>query len=176
MDYLCKYSSPLGEITMKSDGKALTGLWFEKHRYADIPGEGEYEEKELPVFEETKRWLDAYFDGRDPGFTPEIAYDVSDFAAMVMEEMLKIPYGKTVTYGDIAGRISERTGKKPCAQAVGGAVGHNPISLVVPCHRVVGRSGSLTGYGGGIDRKVALLKLEKTDMSGMFVPKKGTAL
>lgn len=176
MNCLCKYSSPLGEITLKSDGSALTGLWFEKHRYADIPKTGEFDEKELPVFDETKKWLDLYFSGKDPGFTPKIAYDVSDFAAMVMEEMLRIPFGKTVTYGDIARCISEKTGKNPCAQAVGGAVGHNPISLIVPCHRVVGKSGSLTGYGGGIERKAALLKLEKADMSGMFVPKKGTAL
>lgn len=176
MDYLCKYTSPLGDITLKSDGRALTGLWFEKHRYADIPEAGKYEEKELPVFTETKRWLDVYFSGKEPDFMPEIAYDVSDFAAMVMEEMLKIPYGKTVTYGDIARSISERTGKNPCAQAVGGAVGHNPISIIVPCHRVVGKSGSLTGYGGGIERKIKLLQIEKTDMSGFFVPKKGTAL
>lgn len=175
MDYISEYSSPLGIITLKSDGKALTGLWFQRHRYAPLPDEGKYEENIL-IFRETRKWLDIYFDGRNPGFTPKIAYRLSDFASMVMEDMLRIPFGRTVCYGDIAASIAERTGKKPCPQAVGGAVGHNPISIIVPCHRVVGKSGSLTGYGGGIDRKIALLRLEGVDMENLFVPKRGNAL
>ena len=139
--------------------------------------DSDYEEKELPVFEQTDRWLDIYFSGKEPDFTPSLCMKTSEFRKAVWEVMLTIPYGKTMTYGEIADRIAKQRGiARMSAQAVGGAVGHNSISLIIPCHRVVGTNGSLTGYAGGIDKKVKLLQLEKADMSTIFVPKKGTAL
>lgn len=177
MQYIDKYDSPLGEITLASDGAALIGLWFARHRYREQVLAPDAVERPLPVFDEAKRWLDIYFSGRDPGFTPPLHIMGSDFRIAVCKIMLGIPYGKVMTYGEIAWLIAAQMGKeRMSAQAVGGAVGHNPISLIIPCHRVVGTNGSLTGYGGGMDRKVKLLELEKTDMSKMFVPKKGTAL
>ncbi len=133
--------------------------------------------KEHPLFADAKRWLDVYFSGREPDFLPPLRYDSTPFRRLICEIMLTIPYGKTMTYGQIAAEAAKRLGaEKMSAQAVGGAVGHNPISLMIPCHRVVGTSGSLTGYGGGIARKVKLLELEHADMRGLFVPKTGTAL
>ena len=135
------------------------------------------ERKELPLFSEAKRWLDIYFSGKEPNFLPPLRYDSTPFRKAVCDIMLTIPYGKTMTYGEIARIISkQKWSEKMSAQAVGGAVGHNPIALMIPCHRVVGTNGSLTGYGGGIERKVKLLELEKADMRTFFVPKKGTAL
>ena len=135
------------------------------------------EEKETPVLKRTREWLDLYFAGKDPEFLPPLAPDGSEFRKEVWKLLLTIPYGKTMTYGEIGRKIAEMTGKKHMsAQTVGGAVGHNPISILIPCHRVVGTNGSLTGYAGGIEKKIGLLKLEQTDMSGMFVPKRGTAL
>lgn len=177
MEYTAHYDSPLGGITLFSDGQALTGLWFDGEKYF---GEGlsqEREEKDMPAFAEAVRWLDIYFGGEEPGFLPPLAMKMTPFRREVCEIMLTIPYGETVTYGQIAGMIARRRGlEKMSAQAVGGAVGHNPISIIIPCHRVVGTNGSLTGYAGGIDRKIRLLELEGADMAGLFVPKKGTAL
>ncbi len=134
-------------------------------------------EKNLAVFDQTKRWLDLYFSGREPGFTPALNPAGSAFRRAVWEILLKIPYGKTTTYGQIAREIAVARGlAKMSAQAVGGAVGHNEISIIIPCHRVVGTHGSLTGYAGGIDRKIKLLQLEGVDMRGLFTPAKGTAL
>ena len=133
--------------------------------------------KEHLLFADAKRWLDVYFSGREPDFLPPLRYDSTPFRRLICKIMLTIPYGKTMTYGQIAAEAAKRLGaEKMSAQAVGGAVGHNPISLMIPCHRVVGTSGSLTGYGGGIARKVKLLELEHADMCGLFVPKTGTAL
>ena len=132
MQYTHLYRSPLGMITLAADSEGLTGLWFEGQKYFAATLDAQHEETMLPIFEQTRRWLDNYFGGNDPGPTP--------------------------------------------AQAVGGAVGHNPVSIIVPCHRVVGSNGSLTGYAGGIERKVRLLALEKADMTGLFAPQKGTAL
>ena len=138
---------------------------------------GYFEEKNLAVFDQTKRWLDLYFSGREPGFTPALNPVGSAFRRAVWEILLKIPYGKTTTYGQIAREIAAARGlAKMSAQAVGGAVGHNEISIIIPCHRVVGTHGSLTGYAGGIDRKIKLLQLEGVDMRGLFTPAKGTAL
>lgn len=178
MDYIHHYSSPLGDITLASDGKKLIGLWFEKNRYFSETLKKEILTADsLPVFRETDRWLDIYFSGREPDFTPPLSVRGSDFRKRVCQIMLQIPYGQTRTYGDIAAQLASELGvSKMSAQAVGGAVGHNPISIIIPCHRVVGANGSLTGYGGGIQRKLKLLELEGTDMSGLFVPKKGTAL
>ena len=136
-----------------------------------------YEEKSLPIFEQSARWLNIYFSGKAPDFTPPLSMQTTPFRKAVWEVMLTIPFGKTMTYGEIAKRIAQQRGlSKMSAQAVGGAVGHNSISLIIPCHRVVGTNGSLTGYAGGIEKKVQLLTLEKTDMCLFFVPKKGTAL
>ena len=172
MNYMTQFPSPLGTITIASDGTALTGLWLQgqKYGYAGMPVQCPWEE--LPVFAETKRWLEMYFQGEEPDFTPKLALSGTPFRMAVWEILLTIPYGKTMTYWQIAARIAEQKGmSRMSAQAVGGAVGHNPISIIVPCHRVVGTSGSLTGYAGGIDKKIALLTLEKVDMDSFFAPR-----
>ena len=177
LQYTYSYDSPLGRILLASDGAALTGLWFEGQKYYAAALVGQHEEKALPVFEQTKNWLDIYFGGKEPDFTLPLAPAGSDFRREIWELLCSIPYGKTVTYADLAAIIAERRGlSHMSAQAVGGAVGHNPISIIIPCHRVVGSGGSLTGYAGGIDRKIRLLSLEGADMSGLYVPAKGTAL
>lgn len=177
MVYTYHYNSPLGGITMASEEEALIGLWFDGQKYFADSITEEYTEKSLPIFDETAKWLGIYFGGKEPDFTPPLMMKTTPFRKAVWEVMLTIPYGKTMTYGEIANKIAEKKGiAKMSAQAVGGAVGHNSISLIIPCHRVVATNGSLTGYAGGIDKKVQLLKLEKTDMSGFFAPKKGTAL
>ena len=174
---VCHYESPLGGILLAADEVGLTGLWFDGQKYfaRDLPGE--HAEQETPILAEAKRWLDMYFTGRNPDFLPPLHPIGSTFRQSVWEILLQIPYGKTITYGEIARQLAERQGTaRVSAQAVGGAVGHNVISIIVPCHRVVGTNGSLTGYAGGIGRKVKLLELEGADMSRFFVPKKGTAL
>jgi len=175
--YTYHYSSPLGGITAASDGEAVMGLWFDGQKYfADILHQ-KYEEKDLPVFQELKRWLDIYFSGKAPDFTPPLLINTTPFRKAVWEIMLTIPYGHTMTYAEIAAKIAEQRGiERMSAQAVGGAVGHNSISIIVPCHRVVGSDGNLTGYAGGIDKKVKLLTLEQADMSAFYIPKKGSAL
>lgn len=177
MFYTSKYNSPIGGITLASNGYELTGLWFDGQKYFADTLPDKYEEKELPIFEQTKNWLDTYFSGKAPDFTPPLNLNgISPFRKRVWEIMLAIPFGQTSTYGKIAKQIAIETGKKVSAQAVGGAVGHNSISLIIPCHRVVGTNGSFTGYAGGIDKKIELLKLEGIDISKLTVPKKGTAL
>ncbi len=172
MTYTTPYQSPLGPITLASDGEAIIGLWFDGQKYFGNNLPKETEEKELPVFTTAKHWLDIYFSGEEPHFLPPLKYSSTPFRNMVWDILLTIPYGETMTYGEIATRIAKKENRpKISAQAVGGAVGHNPISLMIPCHRVVGTSGSLTGYAGGLERKVALLRLEQVDMSGLFVPK-----
>ena len=149
------YDSPLGLLLMTSDGEALTGLSF-----WDEPS-AEQETQALPVFVDTCRWLDLYFSGKVPDFTPQLSLQGTDFRRAVWEILRTIPYGQTISYGEIADMIArERRMEKMSAQAVGGAVGHNPVGIIVPCHRVIGKSGSLTGYGGGIWRKEWLLQLE----------------
>lgn len=131
----------------------------------------------MPVFDQTDQWLDIYFRGQEPDFTPPLSMEATPFRRSVWEIMLRIPYGQTMTYGAIAREIAAQRGiERMSAHAVGSAVSHNPISLIIPCHRVVGTNGSLTGYAGGIDKKVRLLTLEGADLSGLFVPTKGTAL
>ena len=159
MDYTCHYVSPLGGITLASDGEALTGLWFDGQKH--FPAASGREQKSLPVFEEAVKWLDLYFSGKDPGFTPKLCLRSTPFREAVWETLRSIPFGKTVTYGEIAARLAAERGLvKSSARAVGGAVGHNPISLIIPCHRVVGAGGRLTGYAGGIEKKRFLLSLE----------------
>lgn len=166
MQYTSKYKNCLGEILLASDGEKLTGLWFLGQKYFADNLEKENIEKKLPIFQHTKKWLDIYFSGKLPNFTPPLAFEnVSPFRKQVLEILLTIPFGKTSTYGQIAKQIEKKSGKKVSAQAVGGAVGHNPISLIIPCHRVLGSNSSLTGYAGGVDKKIELLKLEKIDIS-----------
>ena len=177
MTFTQHYDSPLGGILLASDEVGLTGLWFDGQKYfaRDLPAERM--EQDTPVLSEAKRWLDIYFTGREPDFTPPLHPIGSAFRQGVWDILLQIPYGQTATYGEIARRLAAKQGcPRMSAQAVGGAVGHNEISIIIPCHRVVGTNGSLTGYAGGIDKKVKLLELEHTDMTDLFVPQKGTAL
>lgn len=177
MIYTNTYESPLGTITIACDETAILGLWFDGQKYFASTLPKEIEKKERPLLQKAKQWLDVYFSGQEPEFLPPLRYDSTPFRKSVCDIMLTIPYGKTMTYGEIAAMIAKEKGiPRMSAQAVGGAVGHNPISLMIPCHRVVGTNGSLTGYAGGIDRKVKLLELEKADMRHFFIPKKGTAL
>ena len=158
-----RYETPrdFDDLWMSSDGVALTGLWFEGSRDR-VKRQADYVERDLPVFRETRRWLDLYFSGRRPDFTPDFRIDgLTPFREEVLKALLAIPYGETVSYGEIAAAIAEKRGGRMSAQAVGGAVGWNPVCIVVPCHRVVGADGSLTGYGGGVRNKALLLELEK---------------
>ena len=226
MEYIYHYYSPLGGITIASDGKALTGLWFDGQKYfgSSLRETGAVNETGaaiktgaandtgmandtgavtktgrandtgaarpaddcspgyegiLSVFEQTVRWLDEYFEGRDPGFTPPLNIEsdknkaATPFRNRVWTELLRVPYGETVTYKELAERIAGMTtadtagSVKVSARAVGGAVGHNPISLIIPCHRVVGADGRLTGYAGGVDKKKALLEMEGAALPGV---------
>ena len=172
MRYIWHYRSPLGGITLAGDGENLTGLWFDGQKYFAAGLPKTYTEQELPVFTLAAKWLDIYFSGREPGFTPPVALYGSPFRMAVWEILQQIPYGRTATYRQIAQILAQKMGKAAIsAQAVGGAVGHNPVSVIVPCHRVVGCSGSLTGYAGGLDKKAALLRLEGADMSRLFFPR-----
>lgn len=177
MQYISHYRSPLGNILLAADEIGLTGLWFEGQKYFALHLDKEHEEKEIPLFEKVKQWLDIYFSGKEPDFTVPIHFTGTDFQNEVWEILCTIPYGQTMTYGEIAKQIAAKRGvPRMSAQAVGGAVGHNEISIIVPCHRVVGANGSLTGYAGGIEKKVKLLKLENVDMKQFSIPRKGTAL
>ena len=172
MKYKYEYSSPIGKIILTSDGEKLTALCFDFDRYFSAKAKmAQY--KDLEVFAQTVKWLDMYFKGEEPNFMPPIHLEGTEFRKRVWEILQTIPYGKVVSYGEIARKIAEkRKVPRVSAQAVGGAVGHNPISIIVPCHRVIGANGNLTGYGGGLDKKIALLKLEKVDMKNFFAPKK----
>lgn len=162
--YIHNYDSPLGKIVISSDGTALTGLCFEGQRCYDEILSGNYEQKELSVFAQAESWLDIYFSGQAPDFAPSLVLSGTPFRKAVWEIILSIPYGETMTYGEIAKIIAMHNGMtKMSAQAVGGAVGHNPVSIIVPCHRVVGANGRMTGYSGGIDKKIKLLALESSD-------------
>ena len=162
MIYTYRYASPLGSITLASDGKSLNGLWFNGQKHFPHNLISESIKAELPLFMQTIKWLDIYFSGKVPDFTPQISLQTTPFRKAVYEILLSIPYGQTMTYCEIANIIAKQKGiERMSAQAVGGAVGHNPISIIIPCHRVVGADGSLTGYAGGLDKKIELLKLEK---------------
>lgn len=165
MEYIYKYISPLGKITLAGENNCLIGLWIEGQKYFASSLKTEPDEKLLPVFINTIKWLDIYFSGQAPDFTPPLNPKGTPFQLLVWETLLKIPYGETVTYKYIAHKIALKKGiSRMSAQAVGVAAGHNPISIIIPCHRVVGSNGSLTGYAGGIDRKLKLLSLEKADI------------
>lgn len=154
MHYTQTISSPLGNILLSADEVGLTGLWFDGGRYYAETLPEEHVERETPILMDTKRWLDVYFTGREPDFTPPLHPAGSPFRQTVWQLLLEIPYGQTTTYGALLGDGAS-------ARAVGGAVGRNPISIIVPCHRVIGADGSLTGYAGGVDRKIRLLALER---------------
>lgn len=184
--YLTAMPSPFGEITLTSDGSNLTGLWLPKQKYFSDDSRFIDEQmtvelikiNDLEIFQKTQVWLERYFAGEAPDPQAlELKPEGSAFRQAVWKLLCEIPYGQTVTYGSIADKIAaQRRVDRMSAQAVGGAVGHNPISIIIPCHRVVGANGSLTGYGGGIDMKIRLLMHEQVDMSRFFVPKHGTAL
>ena len=158
MTYTMHYDSPLGKILLAADGEGMTGVWFEAQRYFAAKLPPEHEEGTMPVLGDACRWLDVYFSGREPDFTPKLHLIGSDFRQAVWALLLQIPYGKTTTYGALANQLAEKHGqRRMSAQAVGGAVGHNAISIIIPCHRVVGADGSLTGYAGGLDTKARLL-------------------
>lgn len=179
MYFKTTYDSTVGVLTMASDGEALVGLWIEgqKHFLNSISEEME-EKGALSVFDAVREWLDQYFAGKKPDISRLLLRPMgSEFRQNVWKLLCEIPYGQLTTYGEIAKKMAVQMNKKTMSpQAVGGAVGHNPISIIIPCHRVVGSDGSLTGYAGGIEKKIKLLQLEKADMDGLFVPKKGTAL
>lgn len=158
MDYLHHHLSPLGGVTLASDGEALVGLWFDAQKHFGAGLDKAHTEKPLPVFDQADRWLDVYFSGREPDFRPPLCPRGTAFQKAVWAYLLTIPYGCTVTYRAIAAALGLPLG---AARAVGGAVGRNPISLIIPCHRAVGVGGSLTGYAGGVERKKCLLELEK---------------
>lgn len=191
IEYIHQYISPLGEMTLASNGEALLGVWFDGQKYfgSTLTGKhndrghvhrltddvycseknkfdmSECEPKSLPIFQQADKWLDIYFSGKAPDFTPPMHIEATDFCRTVWEILLKIPFGQTMTYGEIAKKIAKQRGlERMSAQAVGGAVGHNPFSLIIPCHRVVGVKGKLTGYAGGIDKKKWLLAMEKRNL------------
>ncbi len=175
MDYTGHYDSPLGGITMASDGKALTGLWFDGQKFFAETLLPERQERLLPVFEETCRWLDLYFSGVVPDFTPALSLRCSPFRKRVCEIMLTIPYGQTMTYGEIAARIAEERGlPSMSAQAVGRAVGHNPISLIIPCHRVLGSGRSHPGSGSSLRDHGRALHGSGGSLSGYGSPLAGS--
>ena len=159
LDYIQHYDSPLGGMTMASDGFALTGLWFDGQKFFAETLAADHISKPLPVFNATAQWLDLYFSGKKPTFTPLLNMRTTPFRRAVWRVMLTIPFSKTMTYGEIAIVVANGRGRMS-AQAVGNAVGHNAISLIIPCHRVIGAGGKLTGYGGGLWRKQRLLELE----------------
>ena len=181
MYYSTVYQSPMGELTLAcdQDGKHLIGVWMEEQKYhGDSILKKMAANDDLSIFVTTKKWLDRYFAGAKPEISElPLAPMGGEFRQAVWELLCQIPYGEVVTYGDIAKQIATKMNKqRMSSQAVGGAVGHNPISIIIPCHRVVGANGNLTGYAGGIHLKVKLLELEGVDMSRFFIPKKGTAL
>ena len=173
MFYSTEITVPLGAVTLASDGESLCGLWFLGQKYFAAGLDGEREEKETPVLQEAKRWLDVYFSGRKPDFSVPLRPAGSEFRREVWKILCAIPYGKTMTYGEIGKVLAGQRGlASMSAQAVGGAVGRNPVSIFIPCHRVVGADGSLTGYAGGIHKKEWLLRLEGADLTRLFIPRK----
>lgn len=164
-----EYKSPLGRMPLAVDEEGLTGAWFEGQKYLPEGVAPENEETALPpVLESACRWLDLYFSGQEPDFMPRLHLEGTAFRRAVWELLRKIPYGKTTIYGALAKQLEAETGRRVSAQAVGGAVGHNPVSILVPCHRVVGQQGSLTGYAGGLDKKLRLLILENPSAEPLY--------
>ena len=179
MFYTTTYTSPVGKLTLLADEHSLVGLWKEDQKYYGANMlEKAVSRADLPILIDALKWLDQYFAGEKPTVSKlALAPMGSPFRQTVWEILCQIPYGEVITYGEIAKKVADKMDKETMSsQAVGGAVGHNPISIIIPCHRVVGASGSLTGYAGGIDTKIKLLELEGIDMSHLFVPQQGTEL
>jgi len=175
--YTVQYQSPIGDLTVASDGEHITGLWVKGQKYYGATLGESVNGASLPVLKDVTQWLDAYFNGEKPTMQLPLAPKGSDFRQVVWQILCSIPYGKVMTYGEIAKQIALKTGKDTMsAQAVGGAVGHNLITIIIPCHRVVGTNGSLTGFASGIEKKIKLLELEGVNLDKFFVPTKGTAL
>lgn len=173
MEYLYRYASPVGELLLASSGSHITGLWMQGQKYFASTLDSSHEFHELPIFEEARSWLDLYFSGENPGPPPPLAPKGSVFRQKVWKLLLEIPYGATATYKEIGLKIAHAdTSTAMSAQAVGGAVGHNPISILIPCHRVVATDGNLTGYADGVEIKRRLLLLEKADVTGLYTPSK----
>ncbi|MFR7835109.1 MAG: methylated-DNA--[protein]-cysteine S-methyltransferase [Ezakiella sp.] len=167
MEYIFEYKSPIGIIIITSDETEITGLRFKGESETEVLSDKKY--KETSAIKETKRWLDIYFSGKNPGYIPAINATGTEFQKLVWKILLEIPYGKTTTYGEIAGKIAEiKNVSRMSAQAVGGAVGKNPIAIIIPCHRVIGKKGKLTGYAYGIDKKIALLEIERADIKNYY--------
>lgn len=160
MIYTTTYHSPLGELLLTSDEQGLTGVWYDGQSYLAHHPEHRHLEQETAFHRDAKRWLDIYFSGQEPDFLPTLHLLGSPFQLAVWEQLQRIPFGATTTYGRLATQVAEQQGKPVSPQAVGGAVGRNPLGIIVPCHRVIGANGSLTGYAGGLDKKVFLLKTE----------------
>jgi methylated-DNA-[protein]-cysteine S-methyltransferase len=161
MECFCKIKSPVGMLTVSSAGETVLGLWIEGQKYFAHTLEKNAVEQNLPIFECVRTWLDCYFSGKEPDFTPPLMPKGSPFQKSIWDILCKIPYGQTASYGEIAKQYeTQNKGKHTSPRAIGGAVGHNQISIIIPCHRVVGSDGSLTGYAGGIDKKIWLLQLE----------------
>ena len=178
MQYIRRYSSPLGAILLSADEVGLTGLWFEGQKHFGRGLGGEAVEKASPALEAAERWLDVYFSGQEPALFVPLHLRGTAFQMAVWDLLHSIPYGQTTTYGQIAAQLAAaRQGTaRALARAVGAAVGRNPISILVPCHRVVGANGSLTGYAGGVEKKMKLLQLENADTQQLSLPSRGTAL
>ena len=173
MTFTQRYNSPMGGILLAADEIGLTGVWFDGQKYFARGLPEERTERNTPVLSAARHWLDVYFTGREPDFMPPLNPIGSGFQRAVWELLLQIPYGQTTTYGALAQKLAQQQGlAHMSAQAVGGAVGRNKISILIPCHRVVGTGGRLTGYAGGVDRKAGLLELEH---SGLRIPRRGAA-
>lgn len=179
MFYICHYSSPMGLITLASQHNKLVGAWIEGQKYfGQIVNATKQEKSNLTIFNQTKKWLDDYFLEKKPSIKQlSLAPQGSAFRHMVWDILTQIPYGEVITYGYIAKQVALKCNKPHMSsQAVGGAVGHNPLSIIIPCHRVIGANGNLTGYAGGIDKKIWLLQHEQVDIQNFFIPKKGSAI
>lgn len=176
MMYCTRLASPLGPLSLASDGEHILGLWLEGQKYFAAGLESEPEERpNLPVFRQAEAWLDTYFSKRAFPVPPPVAPNGSEFRQRVWKLLLEVPFGEVTTYKALTEKL-KAAGVPASPQAVGGAVGHNPVSILIPCHRVVGADGNLTGYAGGVEKKRFLLELEGADLSGLYMPKKGTAL
>ena len=172
MELITTCQTPLGSVTMACSQEGLTGLWFEGQKYFGLTLSPEYQTGDSPAFDQARQWLNIYFSGKKPDFLPPLAPKGTAFRLAVWKALTEIPYGSTVTYREIAEKIAvQKNVPSMSSQAVGQAVGHNPISIIIPCHRVVGSSGSLTGYAGGIEKKIRLLQLEHVDTSLFFIPR-----
>jgi methylated-DNA-[protein]-cysteine S-methyltransferase len=166
MEYIQMIKSPVGTLTVSSDGQNISGLWIEGQKYFAKTLGQDVLEQNIPIFENVREWLDIYFSGRAPDFVPPLMPKGSPYQKAIWDNLCKIPYGQTTSYGELAKQFElENKGRRTSARAVGSAVGHNPVSILIPCHRVIGRNGNLTGYAGGIDKKIKLLKLEGIGLS-----------